>query len=109
MASRLGLHAGIAARSGHIGDTARSLKWIKRAGEDGPCDLDRPSRPRRSRALGSPLAAQLAALVAIVLHLTLPDKLTIRPGWLVPLLETLLLVALFLATPGEEVPGSRVH
>ena len=53
--------------------------------------------------------AQLAALVAIVLHLTLPDKLTIGPGWLVPLLETLLLVALFLATPGEEVPGSRVH
>jgi hypothetical protein len=53
--------------------------------------------------------AQLAALVAIVLYATLPDKLTIGPSWFVPTLEALLLVALVLATPGDEVPGSRMR
>lgn len=53
--------------------------------------------------------AQLAALVAIVLYATLPEKLTIGPSWLVPVIETLLLVALVLATPGDEVPGSRMR
>jgi hypothetical protein len=53
--------------------------------------------------------AQLAALVAIVLYVTLPDKLTVGPSWFVPTLEALLLVALVLATPGDEVPGSRMR
>jgi hypothetical protein len=49
--------------------------------------------------------AQLAALVSILLYVTLPDKLTIGPNWSIPLLETVLFVALVLATPGEEPPG----
>lgn len=53
--------------------------------------------------------AQLAALVAIILYATLPNKLTIGPSWLVPALESILLVALVLATPGDEVPGSRMR
>jgi hypothetical protein len=53
--------------------------------------------------------AQLAALVTIILYVTLPDKLTVGPSWLVPALESMLLVALVLATPGDEVPGSRMR
>jgi hypothetical protein len=53
--------------------------------------------------------AQLAALVAIILYVTLPEKLTVGPGWLVPGLEAILLVALVFATPGDEVPGSRMR
>ena len=53
--------------------------------------------------------AQLAALAAILLYVTLPNKLTIGPDWLVPVLEVLVFVALVLTTPGEEVPGARVR
>jgi hypothetical protein len=53
--------------------------------------------------------AQLAALVTVLLYLTLPNKLTIGPSWLVPVLEALLLVALVLATPGDEVPGTQMR
>lgn len=53
--------------------------------------------------------AQLAALAAILLYVTLPNKLTIGPNWLVPVLEVLVFVALVLTTPGEEVPGTRVR
>jgi hypothetical protein len=52
--------------------------------------------------------AQLAALVAILLYVTLPDKLTIGPSWMVPALETVVLVALVLATPGAEAPEGRI-
>jgi hypothetical protein len=45
--------------------------------------------------------AQLTVLVAIALYVTLPGKLTIGPGWLVPAVEGLLLVALVASTPGE--------
>lgn len=53
--------------------------------------------------------AQLAALVTIVLYATLPPKLTLGPKWVIPALETLLLVALVLATPGEDVPGTHTR
>ena len=53
--------------------------------------------------------AQLAALAAILLYVTLPNKLTIGPNWLVPVLEVLVLVALVLTTPGDEVPGTRLR
>jgi hypothetical protein len=49
--------------------------------------------------------AQLAALVSIVLYVTLPDKLTIGPSWSAPLLEAVLFVALVLATPGKRCPA----
>lgn len=53
--------------------------------------------------------AQLTVLVAILLYVTLPDKLTIGPGWLVPAVEGLVLVALVVTTPGEGAPPSRTR
>jgi hypothetical protein len=53
--------------------------------------------------------AQLAALASILLYATLPNKLTIGPSWSIPALEAVLLVALVLATPGEDVPRSRAR
>ena len=53
--------------------------------------------------------AQLTVLVAILLYVTLPDKLTIGPGWLVPTVEGLVLVALVVTTPGEGAPPSRTR
>ena len=61
----------------------------------------------RSGATDPHWPAQLAALVVVLLYLTLPEKLTVGPCWLVPALEALLLVALVLATPGDEVAGSQ--
>jgi uncharacterized membrane protein len=45
------------------------------------------------------LPALLTVLVAIVLQLTLPARLTVGPSWLIPALEGLLLLGLFFATP----------
>jgi len=53
--------------------------------------------------------AQLAALAAILLYLTLPNELTIGPSWLIPALEAALLVALILTTPGEEAPRTQAR
>jgi hypothetical protein len=44
-------------------------------------------------------APQTVVLVAILLDLALPDKLTIGPAWLLPSLEGVLLVALIAASP----------
>jgi uncharacterized membrane protein len=44
---------------------------------------------------------QSAIVGAIVLQLTLPERLTVGPSWLVPALEGLLLVGLSLASPKE--------
>jgi hypothetical protein len=44
---------------------------------------------------------QLTVLAAIVLQLTLPERLTIGPTWLVPALEGALFLGLFFATPRE--------
>jgi hypothetical protein len=41
--------------------------------------------------------AHLAILAAIVLHVALPDRVTVIPDWIVPVLEGLVLVALVLA------------
>jgi uncharacterized membrane protein len=45
--------------------------------------------------------AQATILVAIALQLLLPDRLTIGPRWLVPSVEGLLLVGMFLVTPNQ--------
>ncbi len=44
---------------------------------------------------------QATILVAILLQLTLPKRLTVGPAWLVPGLEGMLLVGMFFATPRE--------
>jgi uncharacterized membrane protein len=45
--------------------------------------------------------AQATVLAAIALQLLLPDRLTIGPAWLIPALEGLLLLGLFMATPNQ--------
>jgi hypothetical protein len=57
----------------------------------------------------TPTGRRSAALAAILVYITLPNKLTIGPNWLVPVLEVLVFVALVLTTPGEEVPGTRMR
>jgi hypothetical protein len=50
---------------------------------------------------------QLAVLVAIVLQVLLPDKLTLGTRWLLPALEAVMLVALVVASPQRlEAPHS---
>jgi uncharacterized membrane protein len=53
---------------------------------------------------------QATVLAAILLQLSLPDRLTVGPSWLTPALEGLLVVGLLLATPKEleyDHPGRR--
>jgi hypothetical protein len=50
--------------------------------------------------------AQLAVLTTILLDLDLPDKLTLRPIWLLPALEGALLLGLIVTTPRR---GERPH
>jgi uncharacterized membrane protein len=60
-----------------------------------------PSR-RRYPPPGRPEAfwpVQLTLLGAIILQVALPARLTVGPAWLIPVLEGVLLVALFFATP----------
>lgn len=45
------------------------------------------------------LPAQITILIAILLGLALPERLTIGPTWLMPALETLLLAAFVVTTP----------
>ena len=50
--------------------------------------------------------AQLAILVALVLHIALPGRVTVIPDWIVPVAEGLLLVALVIARQ-QESPRRR--
>jgi hypothetical protein len=43
--------------------------------------------------------AQVTVIVAIALYVSLPDKLTLRPAWLIPVAEGVLLVGLVIAMP----------
>lgn len=45
--------------------------------------------------------AQATVLAAIGLQFSLPDRLTVGPFWLIPVLEAALLVGMFFATPKE--------
>ncbi len=45
--------------------------------------------------------AQATILAAIGLQLALPSRLTVGPVWLVPLLEAMLLLGMFMATPRQ--------
>ncbi len=52
--------------------------------------------------------AQATVLASIILQLSLPDRLTIGPSWLIPALEGMLLVGMFFATP-KELEASQHH
>jgi uncharacterized membrane protein len=51
--------------------------------------------------------AQVTVLVAILLQLTLPERLTVGPNWLLPALEGVLVVGLAMATPRELEGGEH--
>ena len=51
--------------------------------------------------------AQLTVLAAVVLSLNLPSELTIRPVWLIPAIEGVLLVGLIAMTPRAEQQSRR--
>src|SRR3954447_295768 len=51
--------------------------------------------------------AQLAVLVALILYVALPDKLTLGPDWLLPAAEGLLLAGLIWASPWRHHPRPR--
>ncbi len=77
-----------------------------------------PSRPPTSRRSGiatavdrfSPfLGPQLVVLAAILLDLSLSDKLTIGPTWLLPSLEGLLLLGLMIASPHPRMRHSPLR
>jgi len=53
--------------------------------------------------------AQVTILTAIGLQLLLPKRLTVGPSWLIPSLEGVLLIGMFLATPRELEHEHRVR
>ena len=70
-----------------------------------------PTRHRRSTERVWP--AQLTALVAIALQITLPNRLTVGPTWLLPSLEAAMVVLLVVSTRADlrledNHPGRRV-
>jgi len=61
-----------------------------------------PGRPYPPPAASEPFwPAQATILAAIGLQVALPDRLTAGPSWLIPALETALLLGMFLATPRQ--------
>jgi uncharacterized membrane protein len=70
-----------------------------------------PGRPYPPPPAAEPFwPAQATILAAIGLQLLLPARLTVGPSWLIPALETVLLLGMFLATPKQlehEHPGRR--
>jgi uncharacterized membrane protein len=70
-----------------------------------------PGRPYPPPAASEPFwPAQLTVLAAIGLQLTLPERLTAGPSWLVPALEGALLAGMVIVTPNqveEEHPRRR--
>jgi uncharacterized membrane protein len=65
-----------------------------------PDEVSRPAWRRQTR--GEHRWPAVAVVVAtLVLQLTLPDELVLRPGWLLPAVSVLLVVALLLINPGR--------
>jgi uncharacterized membrane protein len=61
--------------------------------------ISRPYPPPAATEAAWP--AQLTVLAAIGIQVSLPDRLTVGPFWLLPALEGVLLVALLLSTPRQ--------
>jgi hypothetical protein len=55
------------------------------------------------------LGPQVVVLLAIVLQLALPDKITVGPTWLIPALETVLLVGLVVLATYPRLRKSRLR
>jgi uncharacterized membrane protein len=67
------------------------------------CAWGYPSKPE------SRLPAAAAVLAAVLLYVTLPDRFTIGPVWLLPLLELGMLVPLAIAVPVRHARETMVH
>jgi uncharacterized membrane protein len=67
------------------------------------CAWGYPSRPE------SRIPATVAVLVAVILYVTLPDRFTLGPGWLFPVLELAILVPLAVAVPVRHARESVAH
>jgi uncharacterized membrane protein len=64
--------------------------------------MQQGGRPYPPPGRGEPFwPAQATVLAAIALQLVLPERLTVGPTWLMPVLEGALLVGMFLATPNK--------
>src|SRR5579871_3366590 len=57
----------------------------------------------------SRLPASLAIVAAVVLYVTLPDRFTLGPVWLFPVLELALLVPLAVAVPVRHARETMAH
>jgi uncharacterized membrane protein len=67
------------------------------------CAWGYPSRPE------SRIPASAAVLAAVLLYVTLPDRYTVGPVWLFPLLELAMLVPLAIAVPVRHSRETTVH
>jgi uncharacterized membrane protein len=67
------------------------------------CAWGYPSRPE------SRLPATAAVLAAVVLYVTLPDRYTLGPVWLFPVLELAMLVPLAIAVPVRHARETTAH
>jgi uncharacterized membrane protein len=67
------------------------------------CAWGNPSRPE------SRVPASAAVLAAVVLYVTLPDRYTLGPVWLFPVLELAMLVPLAIAVPVRHARETTAH
>jgi hypothetical protein len=67
------------------------------------CAWGYPSQPE------SRLPASAAVLAAVILYVTLPDRFTLGPAWLFPLLELAMLVPLAIAVPVRHARETVAH
>ena len=64
--------------------------------------LPQPGRPYPPPPESEPFwPAQLTIVAAILLQVSLPERLTVGPSWLVPALEGVLLVGMIVVTPNQ--------
>jgi uncharacterized membrane protein len=68
-----------------------------------PADADAAEDRGESR-----LPATLAILAALVLYATLPDPLTLGPGWVIPVLEIALIIPLMIRAPYRHPSEGRM-
>ncbi len=78
---------------------ASAASFSIRAASSQPQASPRPYPPPATHEAFWP--AQLTVLGAIGLQLLLPARLTVGPYWLIPVLEALLLIGMFVATPRQ--------
>ncbi|MEA2507124.1 MAG: hypothetical protein QOH48_1742 [Actinomycetota bacterium] len=64
-----------------------------------PEHKNQESRPGAPQNREPRWPASLAATAALILYLTLPAKLTIGPGWVIPVLEAALIIPLTITAP----------